>query len=177
MVAFGSRTMIACSLSSLYEGLACQEVFFCDQHFFLSVSRGSRKRSSALMARRASLLGRAERSTPGARRSRRKARGVDGESACRATMVSGHYAANVTAFFLIPVCTEILNSDVVVMESAKDGARIDDTGPLNRARDRRVLVQRAMRSDAVVVIGIRFQNPTQMGLAQDNDVVQTLTPD
>jgi hypothetical protein len=92
-------------------------------------------------------------------------------------MVSGHYAANVTAFFLIPVCTEILNSDVVVMESAKDGARIDDTGPLNRARDRRVLVQRAMRSDAVVVIGIRFQNPTQMGLAQDNDVVQTLTPD
>jgi hypothetical protein len=27
MVASGSRTMIACSLSSLYEGLACQEVF------------------------------------------------------------------------------------------------------------------------------------------------------
>ena len=27
MVAFGSRTMIAGSLSSLYEGLACQEVF------------------------------------------------------------------------------------------------------------------------------------------------------
>jgi hypothetical protein len=76
--------------------------FFRDQHFFFSVSRGSRKRSSALMARQASLLGRAERSTPGARRSRRKARGVDGESACRATMVSGHYAANVTAFFLIP---------------------------------------------------------------------------
>ena len=42
--------------------------FFRDQHFFLSVSRGSRKRSSALMARQASLLGRAERSTPGARR-------------------------------------------------------------------------------------------------------------
>jgi hypothetical protein len=39
------------------------------------------------------------------------------------------------------VCTEILNSGVVVMESAKDGARIDDTGPLNRARDRRILVQ------------------------------------
>jgi hypothetical protein len=38
------------------------------------------------------------------------------------------------------VCTEILNSGVVVMESAKDGARIDDTGPLNRARDRRILV-------------------------------------
>jgi hypothetical protein len=42
---------------------------------------------------------------------------------------------------LTPVCTEILNSGVVVMEPAKDGARIDDTGPLNRARDRRILVQ------------------------------------
>jgi hypothetical protein len=39
------------------------------------------------------------------------------------------------------VCSEILNSGVVVMESAKDGARIDDTGSLNRARDRRILVQ------------------------------------
>jgi DNA polymerase III subunit epsilon len=39
------------------------------------------------------------------------------------------------------VCTEIPNSGVVVMESAKDGARIDDTGSLNRARDRRILVQ------------------------------------
>src|SRR5215471_17220308 len=35
--------------------------------------------------------------------SRRKARGVDGESARRATMVAGHYAANVTAFLLILV--------------------------------------------------------------------------
>jgi hypothetical protein len=39
------------------------------------------------------------------------------------------------------LCTEILNSGVVVMESAKDGARIDDTGPLNPARDRRILFQ------------------------------------
>src|SRR5665811_2141026 len=34
-----------------------------------------------------------------------------------------------------------------------------------------------MRSDAVVIIGVRFQNPAQMFLAQDNDVVQTLAPD
>src|SRR5215472_6511870 len=52
------------------------------------------------MARQAALLGR-ERSTPGARRVAPKARGVDGESARRATMVPGHYAANVTAFLLI----------------------------------------------------------------------------
>src|SRR6202171_6078631 len=34
-----------------------------------------------------------------------------------------------------------------------------------------------MRSDAVVVMGVRFQNSAQMHLAQDNDVVHTLTPD
>src|ERR1700730_14067585 len=34
-----------------------------------------------------------------------------------------------------------------------------------------------MRSDAVVVMGIRFQNPTQMRLAQDNHMVDALAPD
>src|ERR1700680_8771 len=34
-----------------------------------------------------------------------------------------------------------------------------------------------MRSDAVVVASVRFHDPAQMCLAQDNDVVQTLAPD
>src|SRR6266480_1533307 len=34
-----------------------------------------------------------------------------------------------------------------------------------------------MGSDVVVVACVRLQNLTQMHLAQDNDVVQTLTPD
>ncbi len=34
-----------------------------------------------------------------------------------------------------------------------------------------------MRSDPVVVASIRSQNPAQMRLAQDNDVVHTITPD
>src|SRR5260370_37404409 len=34
-----------------------------------------------------------------------------------------------------------------------------------------------MRSDAMVIFGVRFQDPTQMHLAQDNDVVHTFTPD
>src|ERR1700723_3619792 len=37
-----------------------------------------------------------------------------------------------------------------------------------------------MRSDATIIVGVGFQDPTQMHLAQDNqdnDVVQTLTPD
>ena len=34
-----------------------------------------------------------------------------------------------------------------------------------------------MRSEAIVIVGVGFQDPTQMHLAQDNDVVHTLTPD
>ena len=34
-----------------------------------------------------------------------------------------------------------------------------------------------MGSDTVVIFGIGFEYPAQMRLAQDNDVVHTLTPD
>src|ERR1700680_2452275 len=63
------------------------------------------------------------------------------------------------------------------MKSAQNGARTDHTGSLNRARNRRTLVQGLMRSDAIIIVGVRFQYPAQMHLAQDNDVVHTLTPD
>ena len=39
------------------------------------------------------------------------------------------------------VCTENSHPDVVVMESAQDLERFDAPGPLNRARNRRILVQ------------------------------------
>jgi hypothetical protein len=52
------------------------------------------------------------------------------------------------------VCIENLNPEVMVMEAAEDGARLYASGPLNRANNRRVLVQRPMRSDGVVVSGI-----------------------
>src|SRR5258707_6416337 len=48
---------------------------------------------------------------------------------------------------------------------------------MSRTGNRRILVQRPMCSDGVVVMGVRLQNLTQMRLAQDNDVVYTLTPD
>ena len=38
-------------------------------------------------------------------------------------------------------CTDNLSPDVMVMESARDGARYDASGPLNRARDRRIFIQ------------------------------------
>ena len=34
-----------------------------------------------------------------------------------------------------------------------------------------------MRSVAIVIVGVGFQNSAQMRLAQDNDVVHTFTPD
>jgi hypothetical protein len=34
-----------------------------------------------------------------------------------------------------------------------------------------------MRSDVIVIVGVGFQDPTQMHLAQYNDVVQTFPPD
>src|SRR3984893_14964294 len=63
------------------------------------------------------------------------------------------------------------------MKSAKDGVSFDASDSLNLASDRRILVQGSMRSDAIVIVGVGFQDPTQMHLAQDNDVVHTLTSD
>jgi hypothetical protein len=34
-----------------------------------------------------------------------------------------------------------------------------------------------MRSEIIIIVGVTFQNSTQMRLAQDNDVVHTFTPD
>src|ERR1700680_238600 len=34
-----------------------------------------------------------------------------------------------------------------------------------------------MRSDAIIIVGVGFQNSAQMRLAQDNDVVHTVAPD
>jgi hypothetical protein len=42
---------------------------------------------------------------------------------------------------VMAVCTENLNPEVVVMESAEDGARLYASGSLNLANSRRVFVQ------------------------------------
>src|SRR6476620_661847 len=82
----------------LYEAPRVKRLFR-DQTFLTSFrSRGLRERKSALMARTAPCLAAMSGQPPGPGGSRRKARGVDGESACQATIVPGHYAANVTAF-------------------------------------------------------------------------------
>jgi hypothetical protein len=68
-----------------------------------------------------------------------------------------------------------LSSGAMVVKSAKDGVRFYASDSLNLASDRRILVQGSMLSDAIKIVGAGFQDPTQMHLAQDNDVVHTLT--
>ena len=63
------------------------------------------------------------------------------------------------------VCTENLDSDVLVMKSTDQGMRHDASDPLNRARDRRIFGQGAVRSRGVVIARVRFHDLTQMLLA------------
>src|SRR5260221_13186986 len=39
------------------------------------------------------------------------------------------------------------------------------------------LIQRPMRSETVVIVSVRFQDPTQMRFATDDYVIETLAPD
>jgi hypothetical protein len=65
----------------------------------------------------------------------------------------------------------------MVMGSTKDGVRFDASGRLNRTRDRRIFIQWPVRSDLVVIAGISLQNPAQVSLAQDDDMVDALALD
>jgi hypothetical protein len=65
----------------------------------------------------------------------------------------------------------------MVMKSAKNGVRFDDSGPLNRARDRRIFIQRPVRSGVIVIASIGSQDSAQMCLAQDDEMVHALAPD
>jgi hypothetical protein len=75
------------------------------------------------------------------------------------------------------VCTENLNADVMVMKSAKDRVWTNGPEPLNRARDGRILVQRPVCPDVVIIATIGAQDAAQMYLAQDNEIVQAFAPD
>src|ERR1700751_5073431 len=88
--------MIDGSLSSLYEGLACQEVFSRSTFLPFRFERLAQAQFCIEGTAGPPCLAALSVQPPEPGGSRRKARGVDGESACRATMVSGHYAATRT---------------------------------------------------------------------------------
>src|SRR6516164_9495100 len=75
------------------------------------------------------------------------------------------------------VCTENLDSHVLVMQSTENSMRPDATDPLNRAREWRIFVQRAVRSQIVVIAGIGLQNPAEVRLTQGDHMVDALASD
>ena len=61
-----------------------------------------------------------------------------------------------------------------MMKPAENRPRGEPTEPLNRPMRRRVLAQGLMRSEFVVIARVGRKDPTQMGLAQDDDVIKAL---
>ena len=63
------------------------------------------------------------------------------------------------------------------MEAAKERSRCDRAKKLGGSMERGVLGQGPVSPEAVVVVGIRAEDPAQVGFAQDHDMVQTFSVD
>ena len=61
-----------------------------------------------------------------------------------------------------------------MMKSAEDGLCSDVTEPLDGTKQRRILGQSKMWPDMVVVGSIGLEDPAQVALAQDHDVIRAL---
>src|SRR5712672_1601186 len=70
-----------------------------------------------------------------------------------------------------------LNPAVLMMKSAEDRLSSELAEPLDRPMARGILTQGQMRSELVVVAGVRRKDLAQMGLAEDDDVIEAFPPD
>ena len=64
-----------------------------------------------------------------------------------------------------------------MMKSAEDRLSRELAEPLDLPMDRRILSQRQMRSEFVVVAGVAGKDPAQMSLAEDGDVIEAFPAD
>jgi len=64
-----------------------------------------------------------------------------------------------------------------MVKSAEDRSCSNLTKPLNRTTGRRVLAEGEMRLDVIIVGGIRRNDPTQMGFAEDDDMIEAFPTD
>ena len=69
------------------------------------------------------------------------------------------------------------NPDILVVQPAENWAAKNVPGPLDGARDRRILHQGEMRTDLVVVFHVRQKYVTEMPLAEHNNMVKGLPSD
>ena len=104
-------------------------------------------------------------------------KGEAGDFKCLIPSTSSPVLQEAGAFLLAPVCTENLDSDVLMMQPADQGMRHNSSDPLNWARDRRILSQGAMSSRRVVIARIGFYESAQVLLTQCDDMVNTLASD
>jgi len=79
--------------------------------------------------------------------------------------------------YLLPVCIENSNSDIVMMQSAENRVGVHTASSLNPARKRRILTQRTMRSPhiiigGVIIGGVGVENPAQVRFAYRGDMVE-----
>ena len=64
-----------------------------------------------------------------------------------------------------------------MVKSTKDRLSSELAKALDRPMARRILAQGQMRSQFVVIVGVGRKDPAQMGLAEDNDVIEALPAD
>jgi hypothetical protein len=64
-----------------------------------------------------------------------------------------------------------------MMKSAEDRLSGELAEPLDRPMARRILSQGQMRSEFVVVAGVGRKDLAQMGLAENDDVIQAFSAD
>jgi hypothetical protein len=67
-----------------------------------------------------------------------------------------------------------LPKDVMVVEPGQNRNGDNDTGPLHRLTQGRVLAQRQVRANLIVIAKIQCQNTPQMPFAEDQDMIQAL---
>jgi hypothetical protein len=63
------------------------------------------------------------------------------------------------------------------MKSAENRARCKLAVRLDRPMARRILVQGQMRSEFIVIAGVGGKDSTQMGVAQNDDVIEAFPAD
>jgi hypothetical protein len=65
----------------------------------------------------------------------------------------------------------------MMMKSAEDRLSGDLANPLDRPMGRRIFIQGQMRSEFIVIAGVVSEDSTQMGIAEDDDVIEAFPAD
>ena len=70
-----------------------------------------------------------------------------------------------------------LHPAILMVKPAQDGLSSELAEPLHLSTARRIFPQGQMRSEFVVVAGVAGKDPAQMGLAEDDDVIEAFPAD